>query len=463
MNNIFGYFVIVVALTLSVVAAYYSIIGLTAIFAAAVIPIIIMGSALEVAKITTAIWLHNFSQGASILMKSYLVVATALLMLITSMGIFGFLSKAHIEQNASSNTLVAKIERIDSEVSQQENQIQIANKTILSYTENVSKADNDIESRIQTQEGIIADIRKRAEDDIAIQQSLIDSESVDISSFETELLRLDNKRSELNAAIENDDVRLIQAIIGAKVDGVFGPQTESLVVAYKEKIDSDIAELNASIRTARNEDNPKVDAARLKIEEIQTAASEEISKIQQTISLFSNQLVSITTKDNTDNIRIQNEIIDESNDTIKTLLIEKFDLEAELRQLEVEVGPVKYIAELIYGESNENILEEAVRWVILVIVFVFDPLAIVLVLAGVSLIHREDDHDDTNVDSTPNNKPVMDEPSPLPALDEATQVQPEASENASLEEEKPITPVKRPQKPIGDPNAVSVLGHNKGN
>ena len=87
-GRLFGVWTLFVALTISVVAAYYSIVGLTAIFAAAIIPVIIMGSALEVAKVTTAVWLHVYWHTAPFLMKFYLTAATVVLMLITSMGFF---------------------------------------------------------------------------------------------------------------------------------------------------------------------------------------------------------------------------------------------------------------------------------------------------------------------------------------------------------------------------------------
>src|SRR6056300_1930504 len=117
--KIFGYWTLAIALVISVVAAYYSIIGLTAIFAAAIIPIIIMGSALEVAKVTTAVWLHRYWHVAPFLMKFYLTIATVVLMFITSMGIFGFLSKAHIEQTSASEESIARVESIESEIIRQ--------------------------------------------------------------------------------------------------------------------------------------------------------------------------------------------------------------------------------------------------------------------------------------------------------------------------------------------------------
>ena len=111
---IFGLFILLVALSISGVAAYYSIIGLTAIFAAAVIPIIIMGAVLEVGKIVTTVWLHQYWAFARSWMKTYLSLAVIILMFITSMGIFGFLSKAHIEQTSASEESKSQLVRIES-------------------------------------------------------------------------------------------------------------------------------------------------------------------------------------------------------------------------------------------------------------------------------------------------------------------------------------------------------------
>ena len=104
--------ILIVALSLSGIAAYYSIIGLAAIFAAAVIPIIIMGGILEIAKLTVTVWLHQHWNRAKFLMKAYLVSAVAVLMFITSMGIFGFLSKSHIEQTSAGTEQIVQAEVI---------------------------------------------------------------------------------------------------------------------------------------------------------------------------------------------------------------------------------------------------------------------------------------------------------------------------------------------------------------
>ena len=107
-----------VALSLSTIAAFYSIIGLTAIFASAVIPVAIMGSILEIAKLVVTVWLHEYWHRCRRLMKVYLVPAVGILMLITSMGIFGFLSKAHLDQTVISGDSTTRIAIYDEKIKQ---------------------------------------------------------------------------------------------------------------------------------------------------------------------------------------------------------------------------------------------------------------------------------------------------------------------------------------------------------
>ena len=116
---IFAYITLITALAISGVAAYYSIIGLVAIFSASVIPIAVMGVVLETGKLVTAAWLYHYWRKVNVLLKTYLISAVLVLMFITSMGIFGFLSKAHIEQTSVSADNTLQIESIDSQISPQ--------------------------------------------------------------------------------------------------------------------------------------------------------------------------------------------------------------------------------------------------------------------------------------------------------------------------------------------------------
>ena len=118
-----AYLTLLTALTISAVAIYYSVSGLAAIFAAAVIPIIIMGGVLETAKLVTAVWLHRYWDQAKWWLKTYLSIAVAILMFITSMGIFGFLSKAHIEQTSLSTEQSAQIQTLDENLSRSQSRV----------------------------------------------------------------------------------------------------------------------------------------------------------------------------------------------------------------------------------------------------------------------------------------------------------------------------------------------------
>ena len=121
---------LVTALTLSTIAAWYSILGLTAIFAAAVIPIIIMGSALEVSKVVTTVWLHKYWHQVKWSMKFYLVLAVIALAFLTSMGIFGFLSKAHSDQSLVSGDSQAKLALFDEKIKTERDNIETARKAL---------------------------------------------------------------------------------------------------------------------------------------------------------------------------------------------------------------------------------------------------------------------------------------------------------------------------------------------
>ena len=142
-----GILTMLTALSISAVAIYYSVAGLVAIFAAAAVPIIIMGSILEIAKLVTVVWLHYYWEHAVWWLKTYLTISVAVLMLITSMGIFGFLSKAHIDQTASAKDGLARLEQIDSQILRQQDVIAKAEQDI----EQLEVAGTDRDTEIQAQ------------------------------------------------------------------------------------------------------------------------------------------------------------------------------------------------------------------------------------------------------------------------------------------------------------------------
>lgn len=297
---LFGYFTLFVALIIEAVGAFYSVTGLAAIFSGAVIPIIIMGGALEVGKVTAAVWLKNNWERASIAYKLYLVPALVVLMLLTSMGIFGFLSKAHSDQNLVSG---------------------------------------DVQSRV----AIFDEKIKTARDNIEANRRAL-------------------------------------AQMDAQVDQLLG-RTD----------DARGAERAVQIR--RNQARER--------ERLQT----EIANNQKLIAQINEQAAPIR---------------------------------AEIRKVEADVGPIKYIAKLIYSDNPDaNILEKAVTWVIIIIVAVFDPLALVLILAAQQSLRwaREEKAQSQTAD-----EPVV--PGPVAAEEPAAEppppatVEPEPEEHPLTEEER---------------------------
>ena len=163
----------ITALSISAVAIYYSVSGLVAIFAAAAIPIIIMGSVLEIGKLVTAVWLHWYWRKAAWWLKTYLSIATLVLMFITSMGIFGFLSKAHIEQTAAANEGIAQIARIDDELGRLDFVIQRAEQRIVEAEASVGKGNAAIQAQIDKEQERIDTAYDRIQPAIDEQNSII--------------------------------------------------------------------------------------------------------------------------------------------------------------------------------------------------------------------------------------------------------------------------------------------------
>jgi hypothetical protein len=546
--KIFGFWTLLIALLISGVAAYYSIIGLTAIFAAAFIPIVIMGSALEVAKVTTAVWLHRYWHVAPFLMKFYLTIATVVLMFITSMGIFGFLSKAHVEQTSAATESVAQIERIDSELLRLDQIIKRAEGRIAKAENSTGNRNDDIQEQIEAEQNRISQAYQRVQPAIDEQNQIIESARANdanrtkpyedqLSNIKDELVRLENSAKEYEstitrlevdnsavepllaqiAAIEEEIIRVTnqinsgekaavraaQAIIGVSSDGLFGNNTREALAKWVSGQRDRITQIQGEVAQVRRDAQGEVNSERerlagvvndirqvqiprvkereltmlTKIEEVRAeespivkTAREEIARIRRSVDeqiVASNKLIAeLREKIQIDNGADIDAIIDEqqlkikeTNNSIDKLTEEKYSLEAENRKLEAEVGPVKYIAEMVYGEqANKSLLEEAVRWVILLLVAVFDPLAIVLVLAGVMTIHKfgRPDPPDTNVKKPlPEVEPIEEEhqePEQENKIDEETKQTEAPKEDAKVAQEDVATVgVKEKQESIKDP------------
>jgi len=297
---IFGYFTLFVALVISAVAAYYSIVGLTAIFAAAVIPIIIMGAALEVGKVTAAVWLKLNWHRARWIYKIYLTLAVFLLMFLTAIGCFGFLSKAHTDQSLISGDVQSKI---------------------AVYDEKIKTARENIE----------ADRRQLRQMDEAVDQVMARS------------------TTEEGASKSN------------------------------------------AIRRAQARDR--------------SALAKSIESNQKLIAALNDEAAPIR---------------------------------AEVRKVEAEVGPIKYVAALIYGDNTEaNLLEAAVRWVIILIVAVFDPLALVLILAAQqSLRWAKDDREDQELLEEDSRREIENDPDINDLTNNRSESTDKDIKEESLQEEK---------------------------
>jgi hypothetical protein len=244
-DKIVAWFALLSGLTISAVAIWYSVAGLVSIFAAAVIPIIVMGVVLEISKLIATVWLKLNWNRAPVFIRSYLLVAIAILMVITSMGIFGFLSKAHSDQSLVSGDVQAKI------------------------------------------------------------------------------------------------------------------------AVYDDKIKSAKDNIDANLKALKQKDEA--------VDQVMARSSSETG---------ADKAVAIRRAQQKERARLQSEIAAEQK-IITAVSEERAPIAAEVRKVEAEVGPIKYIAAFIYGDNPDaNILEKAVTWVIIIIVSVFDPLAVILLLAS---------------------------------------------------------------------------------
>lgn len=243
-EKLIAYLTLLSGLSISAVAVYYSVAGLASMFAAATIPVIIMGIVLELSKLVAASWLKVNWKIASTLIKTYLITAVLVLMAITSLGIFGFLSRAHLDQVAPAAEVTAQLNVVNGRIAVENQNLEFAQRTIQQLDSSV----NETLSRSSTEAG----------------------------------------------ALKSAQLRRSQT-------------------AERERL------------------------------------RREIQSTQQ---------------------------------RIQELVTERERIARTLRSVEAEVGPIKYLATFVYGNAEPQLLEKAVTWVILLLIVVFDPLAVVLLLAA---------------------------------------------------------------------------------
>lgn len=382
-----GFLVLITALSISAVAIYYSVAGLVAIFAAASIPIMIMGSVLEIGKLVTAVWLHRYWHEATWWLKSYLTIAVVVLMFITSMGIFGFLSRAHIEQTAQAEQSVQEITQIEEQILREQSVIERANLAIESLRSQGSNRDQEIQEQIDLEQQRIDTAYERIEPALEEQRQIIEQRQLlreqRIAEIEAEIQTARQGLDNLNTALANNDVRQAQAIAGTRVDGALGPGTERAIAAFRERQQAALDPLQERLGTVRTEIDALEQAARDEIARLRQFAEQQIQDSNSLIARLRSQIGTENTDTVQEQVQEQQSIISQSNQAVDLLIERKFELETAYRILEAEVGPVKYLAEFVYGDTaDKDLLEEAVRWVIVVIIFVFDPLAVLLLIAS---------------------------------------------------------------------------------
>lgn len=377
-DRVIAWLTLLSGISISIVAIYYSVAGLVVIFAAAAVPIIIMGVTLEVSKLVATLWLKwNWDQ-APRLIKTYLTIAVIVLMFITSMGIFGFLSKAHIDQTASGLDSVARVEQIDKEIGRQNDVITRAEYRLARIETSGVGTEANVQRQIDAEQVRINSAYERVQPAINEQQRIVDGQ---IKLFQDELSKTDQELATLQSYIDANDIRKAQAMVGTRVDGQYGPATAAAFQRWQATKAQERSRVIARIESANT--NPTVKSARDEIGRIRQGVEAQIAESNTLINRLRSQLGQTDAGEVERLLTEQRTIITKANVEVDNLTSQKYQLEAETRKLEAEVGPIKFIADFIYGDrADKNTLEEAVRWMILIIVAVFDPLAIVLLLAS---------------------------------------------------------------------------------
>jgi len=332
-----------------------------AIFSGAMVSIAVMGTVLEVGKLVTASWLYQFWPRIPKLIRSYLTISVVILMLITSMGIFGYLSKAHLQQNAMSEEEVAQIEVYAEKLTRSNAKIQRWNDDIgrLNRGENV-RVDLLIKNE-QEQLNIIYDRIK----DKKAQLKVIADEQIAVQ---------ESKLTEYAERTKND-LALLQERPDGKVDEETGKTEKEIAIDKVRKRDRGVSWV------ARDKMRKVSEQLRNDYDKIDKEYAPQIKTVNTRIQELRQQ-AQLKTED-IDTKIIQLEGFIESEQTVAdNARVTKLQHESKYREIEVDVGPVKYIADMIYGDDARTMLDSAVRAVIITLIFVFDPLAVLLVVAG---------------------------------------------------------------------------------
>ena len=331
------------AVSISVTAAYFSIIGLATMFPGSKEAIIIMGATLEVGKLVAAVWLHKEWHTAFKFIRNYLLIAVIVLSAITSMGIFGFLSRSHVEHEASMEKEQAMLSQIEVKIQREKDFINRKSeliKKIESKESNVNDQGQDLVKRLEER---INAIKEESELNIKQQQDLI-------SKNELKLKQLDERlESVKSSGLFSNDKNYKKTLSEQK------PQRDSIELSISES-ESEIKSTQSKTLSLLESTRAQIDSASLQ-KDVIVEINPDISK--------------------------HNKEMQEAQDKIASLESQSFEYGQGLRALETEMGPITYIIEAIKDWTGADLdTGKGIRIVIITLIFVFDPLAILLLIAA---------------------------------------------------------------------------------
>ena len=357
------------ALSISGVAIFYSVIGLATIFPGAFWPVVIMGSVLEIGKLVTASWLYRNWRYTRWLLKTYLTIAVIVLICITSMGIFGFLSKAHLEQNLAEDTVTQRIEIINNKILSEETYIERQKDTIVRLESTLDRTTTSNTGALDIEIQSLKDAEDKFKTLLAVETNTVkdlnDQLKTTLKDLNDRLRTLDKDVSDVltsNKSFFNEEKAAADLKASQKEE--------------REQIANKIAEAEKTIAI-------KIAEAQERIQILKDDYAKDTEKLQARIDSLRKNNVADNSGVNADIEKAEQNIIDAQN-RIDGYIVEREPLQSSMLKLEAEVGPVKYIAALAvdFGITDNVDTSEAVRWVILIIICVFDPLAVLLLIAA---------------------------------------------------------------------------------
>lgn len=331
------------AVSISITAAYFSIIGLATMFPGSKEAIIIMGATLEIGKLVAAVWLHKEWHTAFKFIRNYLLIAVIVLSAITSMGIFGFLSRSHVEHEASIEKEQALLSQIEVKIQREKDFInrksELINK-IESKESNINDQGQDLVKRLEER---ISAIKQESELNIKQQQDLISKNELKLKQLDEQL------ESTKGSGLFSNDKNYKKTLSEQKT------QRESITLSISES-ESEIKSIQSRTLSLLESTRAQIDTA--------SAQKDVVVELNPDISKY-------------------NKEIQDAQDKIAALESESFEYGQGLRALETEMGPITYIIEAIKDWTGADLdTGKGIRIVIITLIFVFDPLAILLLIAA---------------------------------------------------------------------------------